>query len=62
MNKNRRRPKSRIDSENVRIFRCKFCRSPITFGYGSVDKDGRKILTNTDGTKHVDGDKEGVEV
>jgi hypothetical protein len=54
MNKNRRRPKSRIDGENVRIFKCRNCRRPVTFSYGSVDKDGRKILTNADGTKHVD--------
>jgi hypothetical protein len=54
MNKNRRRPKSRIDTENVRIFKCKYCRQPVTFSYGSVDKDGCKILTNLNGTKHED--------
>jgi hypothetical protein len=54
MNKNRRRPKSRIDAENVRIFKCKYCRQPVTFSYGSVDKDGLKILTNLNGTKHED--------
>jgi hypothetical protein len=48
-----RRP-SRVDSERVRIFKCRNCRQPVTFSYGSVDKDGRKILTNKDGTKHVD--------
>jgi hypothetical protein len=54
MNKSRRRPKSRIDAENVRIFKCKYCRQPVTFSYGSVDKNGRKILTNTDGTRHIE--------
>jgi hypothetical protein len=50
----RRRPKSRIDSERVRIFRCKYCLQLVTYGYGSVDKDGKRLLTNVDGTKHVD--------
>jgi hypothetical protein len=53
-NRGRRRPKSRIDAENVRIFKCQYCRQPVTFSFGSVDKDSRKILTNTDGTKHID--------
>jgi hypothetical protein len=53
MNKNRRRP-SRIDTERIRIIRCKYFRAKITFGYGSVGRDGRKIPTNLDGTMHVD--------
>lgn len=54
MARERRRPKSGIDSENIRIIKCRYCRQPVTFGYGSIGKDGRKILTNLDGTMHVD--------
>lgn len=54
MARERRRPKSRIDSENIRIIKCKHCRQPITFGYGSVGRGGRKIPTNLNGTMHID--------
>ena len=59
--RHRRRPSS-IDTERIRIIRCKYCRAKITFGYGSIGRDGGKIPTNLDGTMHVDVDKEGVEV
>jgi hypothetical protein len=48
----RRRHNSRIDS--VRIIKCKYCRQLVTYGYGSVDRDGKRVLTNVDGTKHGD--------
>jgi hypothetical protein len=55
-----RRLKSRIDSERVRIFRCRYFKSPVTYSYGSIGKDGHKILTNVDGTRHVDTDVGGA--
>jgi hypothetical protein len=57
MTVNRRLPQrksSRIDSKQVRIFKCKFCRQPVTFSYGNIDRDGKKLLTNVDGTRHID--------
>jgi hypothetical protein len=57
MTVNRRLPKrksSRIDSERVRIFKCRYCCAPVTYSYGSIDRDGKKLLTNVDGTRHVD--------
>jgi hypothetical protein len=53
-NRNRRRPKSRIDSENVKIIRCKYCKQPITFSYGSVGRDGKAFPCNLDGTRHIE--------
>jgi hypothetical protein len=53
-NRYRRRPKSRIDSERVRIFKCKWCKQDVTFSYGSTDRDGKRVLTNVDGTRHTD--------
>ena len=50
----RRRPKSHIDSERVRIFKCFVCRQPVTFSYNSVDGEGKKVLENVDGTRHTD--------
>jgi hypothetical protein len=51
----RRRPKRPIDTGNIKVIKCKFCKQPITFSFGSVGRDGKKIPTNLNGTMHVDG-------
>ena len=48
----RRRPKSRVDSERIKIILCRYCRAKITFGYNSVGRDGKKLACNLDGTAH----------
>lgn len=55
MNKNRRRPKHAVDTERIKIILCKFCRQQITFSYGSVGRDGRRLACDLGGTMHVCG-------
>jgi hypothetical protein len=50
---NRRGPKHAVDTEKIKIILCKFCREKITFSYGSVGRDGKKIACDLDGTMHV---------
>ena len=54
MIKNRRRPKHAVDTERIKIIRCKNCRQKITFSNNTVEGDGLRIPCNLDGTKHVD--------
>jgi hypothetical protein len=58
--RHRRRPNSRIDSERVRIFKCKWCKQPVTFSYGSTDREDKRVLTNVDGTQHTDNEIGGL--
>jgi hypothetical protein len=50
----RRRPKRLTDPKNIRVIKCRYCKQPITFSYGSVGRDGDPFPCNLDGTKHVE--------
>jgi hypothetical protein len=52
-------PKRLTDPNSIKIIKCRYCKQPITFSYGSVGRDGRPFATNPDGTKHVDASKGG---
>jgi hypothetical protein len=52
-NRGRRRPKYAADTERIRIIYCKYCRQKITFSYGSIGRDGKKIACDLSGIAHV---------
>ena len=57
MNKNYRRLsllKRLTIPDSVKVIKCKYCRQPVTYSYGSLDRDGKRLLTNVNGTRHVD--------
>jgi len=53
MIKNQRRPKNAVDTERIKIIRCKYCRQKITFGC-SVGRDEKRLACNIGGTLRID--------